>query len=346
MTNAPALSLGLQGGGAHGAFTWGVLDRLLEDESLNIAAMTGTSAGAMNAAVLRAGWGHGGRKEARKRLGAFWRRVAEKSLAIPPILWDAACGGGKLPVESIRTFYETNPFYVGMGFLQNHLSPYQLNPLNLDPLRAVLLEFIDDASLQAGEAPHVFVNATHVRSAKGRIFSGKALTVDAILASACLPQVFQGVVIDGETYWDGGYTGNPALWPLAYHTTCSDLLLVRLEPDRREDLPKTTAEIADRVSEISFGAALRAEIRAIDFVARLVDGGHLTEGARWRKMRLHEISDDPLMRNLGPATKLFPDWRVLETLRDAGREAAQAWLARHRDKIGVESTLDVRKVFL
>lgn len=340
------MSLGLQGGGAHGAFTWGVLDRLLEDESIRIDALTGTSAGAMNAAVLRAGWGAGGRKEARKRLGAFWRRVAEQSLAIPPMLWDAACAGGKLPVESLRVFYETNPFYVGLGFLQNHLSPYQLNPLKLDPLRTVLLEFVTDESLQAGEGPHVFVNATHVASAKGRIFSGEHLTVDAILASACLPQMFRGVEIDGETYWDGGYTGNPALWPITYHTRCSDLLLIRLEPDWRDALPKTSTEIADRVSEISFGAALRAEIRAIDFVARLVDGGHLAAGSRWRKMRLHEISDDAIMRSLGAATKMFPDWRVLETLRDHGRKAAQAWLTENRDKIGVESTLDVQRVFL
>lgn len=345
MTHPPSLALALQGGGAHGAFTWGVLDRLLEDESLHITALTGASAGAMNAAVLRAGWGAGGRTEARKRLAAFWRRVAEKSLAIPPQLWDAACCGEKLPVDSIRAFYENHPFYVGMGFIQNFLSPYQLNPLALDPLRSVLQEFISDESLHAGHGPEVFVNATHVASGKGRIFRRESLTVDAVLASACLPQVFQGVEIKGETYWDGGYTGNPALWPITYSTACSDLMLVRLEPDRRETLPKTMNDINDRVSEISFGSALRAEIRAIDFVARLVDSGQLAPG-RWRKIRLHEVSDDPLMRSLGATTKLFPDWRVLETLRDSGRNQAGAWLARHRDKIGVESTLDVRHVFL
>ncbi|WP_018631349.1 patatin-like phospholipase family protein [Neomegalonema perideroedes] len=341
----PALALGLQGGGAHGAFTWGALDRLLEEEDLEISALTGTSAGAMNAAVLRAGWGEGGRKEARRRLSAFWRRVAERSLAIPPALWDAACAGIKPPVETIRNFYETNPFYVGLGFLQNHVSPYKLNPLNLDPLRSVLLEFVTDESLQAGEGPAVFVNATHVKSAKGRIFRRETLTVDAILASACLPQMFQGVVIDGETYWDGGYTGNPALWPITYDTRSSDLMIIRLEPDLREHLPKSAGEISDRVSEISFGAALRAEIRAIDFVARLVDSGNLAQG-RWRKLRLHEISDDLLMRGLGPTTKIFPDWRVLETLRDAGRRQADSWLKTHKAQIGVESTLDVRRVFL
>ncbi len=332
------MNLALQGGGAHGAFTWGVLDRLLEQERLVIEGISGTSAGAINAAVLAQGYCGGGPEGARAALGHFWRRIGELGRVSPlqggPLDWFARAWG-----------IEPSPSHFAFDAATRLLSPYQFNPLNWHPLRGLLAELIDFDQLARACSVKLFISATNVRSGKNRVFDHRELSVDVLLASACLPFLFQAVEIDGEAYWDGGYMGNPAIYPLIYHCAASDVAIVQVNPIAREELPRTAPEILDRVNEVSFNSTLMREMRAIAFVTKLIEEGRL-EAKGYKRMNMHMIEAEPEMRSLGIESKLNPDPAFLRQLRDTGRRAAGAWLEAHFEDIGERSTIDIGERFL
>ncbi|WP_395701131.1 patatin-like phospholipase family protein [Aquabacterium sp.] len=326
------IDLALQGGGSHGAFTWGVLDALLQDETLGFAGVCGTSAGALNAAVMATGLAAGGAAGARRALAAFWADVGASS----------ACFGLD-PFDTAQKLQD-NPMFGWFSAAMRSVSPYQFNPLGINPLREVLKRHVDEAALRKGPLK-LFVNATSVVTGQPRIFSGASLGLDALLASACLPQLFQAVQIDGVPYWDGGYSGNPALWPLIYETAAVDLLLVRINPLQRAGTPTTAMEILDRVNEITFNAGLVGEMRAIAFVSRLLKEQRL-DGNRYKDLRLHMIGDDAALADFPSSTKLNTDPRLLQQLFQRGQQVANDWLKQHRDDIGERSTLDIEQTFL
>ncbi|MBK1657987.1 patatin-like phospholipase family protein [Paracraurococcus ruber] len=332
------MNLALQGGGTHGAFTWGVLERLLEDERLVFDGVSGTSAGAINAAIFVQGLAEGGREGARRALDKLWRAVAF-NLAASPLR--------NSPIEKAIWGYDLTYSFAYQTFetLSRVFSPYQLNPfpIEFNPLRQVIAENLDEARLKRDpKAIRLFISATNVRTGKPRVFTRTEVNTDVILASACLPNVFKAVEIDGEAFWDGGYLGNPAIWPLYYERGAPDILLVQINVVDRRELPTTPSDIMNRLNEISFNASLMAEMRAIDFVQRLLDGGRL-EQPRYRRIFLHCVEDEERMRQFKLSTKLNGDWDFLQTLRRYGREAADRFLAEHFDAIGRESTLDIQR---
>lgn len=343
------INLALQGGGAHGAFTWGVLDRLLEEDGIAIEGISATSAGAMNAAALKHGWLEGGNQGARDQLDNFWLRLAglEGVLGEAAIEWLRAVSPS--PAFTARML-EFSPATIATEAVTRMFSPYQFNPANYHPLRSIVEEMIDMDAVASEHGPKLFVNATNVRDGKPRIFMGREITPDAILASACLPTLYQAIQIDDkrtgrrEAYWDGGYTGNPALYPLHYHTRAQDLVIVHINPLYREQLPATSAEITSRINEISFNASLLSELRSIDFVNRLIARGVLTAGVM-KHNNVHSVSDDDLMNQLGLASKMTISRTLLLQLKDAGRASMEAFLARHRHHLGSRSSVDLRAMF-
>jgi NTE family protein len=332
------INLALQGGGTHGAFTWGVLDRLLEDERLVIDGVSGTSAGAINAAVLVQGLADGGRLGAITALDRMWRDVAAR-LAVSPLRntpFEKALWGYDLTYSVAYQAFET---------LTRVFSPYQFNPfpMEFNPLRQVLDDNLDWRRLRTDpKAVRLFVSATNVRTGKPRVFTRAEISTDVVLASACLPNVFRAVEIDGEAFWDGGYVGNPALWPLYYERGAPDIVLVQINAIMRAELPTSATDIMNRLNEINFNASLMAEMRAIDFVQRLLDSGRL-EQPRYRRIFLHVIEDEERMREFKLSTKLNGDWEFLQILRRYGREAADRFLAQHFGTLGKESTLDIQR---
>ncbi len=332
------INLALQGGGTHGAFTWGVLDRLLEDERLAIDGVSGASAGAINAAVLVQGLADGGREGATRALDRMWRDVAAR-LAVSPMRntpFEKALWGYDLTYSVAYQAFET---------LTRVFSPYQFNPfpVEFNPLRQVLDDNLDWRRLRTDpKAVRLFISATNVRTGKPRVFNRAEVSTDVVLASACLPHVFRAVEIDGEAYWDGGYVGNPALWPLYYERGAPDIVLVQINAIMRAELPTSATDIMNRLNEINFNASLMAEMRAIDFVQRLLDSGRL-EQPRYRRIFLHVIEDEERMREFKLSTKLNGDWEFLQILRRYGREAADRFLAQHFDTLGKESTLDIQR---
>ena len=338
------IDLALQGGGSHGAFTWGVLDRLLDEPTLAFCGVSGTSAGALNAGVLATGFAAGGRAGAQAALRAFWLDVSGQGgcfggtpPASPPRAWPFSPGLASFNLDQ-------QPVYAWFGEFLRFFSPYQFNPLGLNPLRDVASRHIDVAAMRSGPL-QLFITATSVRTGQPRVFSGLELSIDALLASACLPQVFRAVVIDDEPYWDGGYSSNPALWPLVYRTDPMDILLVRINPLVHADLPDTPVEIADRVNQITFNAGLVSEMRAIAFVQRLVAQGQVDPG-RYKGLRLHMVADDEGLAPLHASSKMNTDRQFLEALHALGHIAAERWLAAHRQDVGVTSSLDIATTFL
>lgn len=325
------IDLALQGGGSHGAFAWGVLDRLLEEKWLTIAAISGTSAGAMNAAVLADGWTAGGAEGARDALEQYWRRVA-KAAAFSPLQ--------RSPFDRLmgRWTLDTSPFYILTDLMSRVLSPYDLNPMGFNPLRAVLAESIDFERL-ARSPIQLFVTATRVRTGRGRIFRNAEITADVLLASACLPTMFRAIEIDGEPYWDGGYAGNPTITPLVRESDAHDTILVQINPTERLEEPRTAAEILNRLNEISFNSPLMKELRMIALLRQAADPGS-GEGARWAKMRTHRIKSDMLAK-LGASSKLNAEWEFVSMLHAEGRQAAEAFLSEHGADIGRQSTADL-----
>jgi NTE family protein len=332
MDRSPVLiDLALQGGGSHGAFTWGVLDRLLEEPWLRIAGISGTSAGAMNAAVLADGWVDGGAEGARTALEGFWQQVS-RAAAFSPLQ--------RSPIDRLmgRWTLDTSPAYVFMDLISRVLSPYTLNPLDFNPLRRILADSIHWDRL-ANSPIKLFITATSVRSGRGRIFRNAEITADVLLASACLPTMFRAIEIDGEPYWDGGFTGNPTITPLVRETDAHDSILVQINPRERSDTPRTAADILNRLNEISFNSPLMKELRMIALLRQVADPG-TGEGARWAQMRTHRIATD-MLAQFGASSKLNAEWEFIAMLRSEGRRAAADFLDANGKDLGKRSTADL-----
>lgn len=331
------INLALQGGGAHGALTWGVLDRILEDQRLLIAGISGTSAGAMNAAVLADGLHKGGREGARDALTAFWRAVSDAA-RLSPIqrsIWGHLSGNFSL---------DRSPVYLFFDHLTRLFSPYELNPFDINPLRDLVARTIDFDCVNGALEPRIYVTATNVRTGRARIFTQPELSVDTLMASACLPTMFKAVQIDGEAYWDGGYIGNPALYPLVDDRACRDIVIVQINPMTRHELPRTGPEILNRVNEISFNSSLIKDLRSIHLLHQLIDAEGL-ETERYRDMRVHLIHADEELQDLDSSSKLNAEWNFLTRLHERGRAWAQRWLEANYDALGVRSTFDLDALF-
>lgn len=331
------VNVALQGGGAHGAFAWGVLDRLLEDSRIGFEAISGTSAGAMNAVVVADGIMKGGPEGARQALEDFWQAVSRE--------------GAKSPIQQslLNVFMgdwslDTSPGYLFFDHLTRLVSPYQLNPLNHNPLRDLLEAQIDFDRVTACDKLKLFISATNVHTGRVRVFTCGEVTADVVMASACLPLMFQAVEIDGIPYWDGGYMGNPALFPFFNSCASSDVILVQINPIERRTTPRTAREILNRVNEIAFNSSLLKELRAIEFVARLIDEGKL-DPSDYKQVLLHRIDSGEEMLALSASSKLNAEWAFLIHLRDIGRTAASRWLDKSFDRIGKESSVDIRTLF-
>jgi NTE family protein len=330
-TDSVPVDFALQGGGAHGAFSWGVLDRALEARRLRIDGISGTSAGAMNAAVLADGYQQGGPEGARAALERFWRQVADAALLSP-------LRRGPLDVLLGNWTLDNSPAYVAIDILSRLFSPYDLGLAGLNPLREILNRSIDFDRLRASPIK-IFVTATNVLTGRGRVFRNAELTVDALLASACLPTMYGAVEIDGEPYWDGGYSGNPTITPLVRECNASDTILVQINPVHRPGTPRSARDIHNRLNEISFNAPLLKELRMIALLRRAANP-EASEGALWGRMKIHRISSD-LMVELGSSSKLNAEWEFLCMLRDEGRRCADAFIANEGQHIGRRSTLDL-----
>ena len=330
------VNLALQGGGAHGAFTWGVLDRVFEDERIRVEAISGTSAGAMNAVVAAQGLFDGGREGARAALDAFWCEIARAGAASPlkrnPInVW---LGDWSL---------DGTPVYVMMDLVNRLASPYDLNPMRLNPLRDLLTNLVDFDKVRNANSIALYLSATNVETGHVRVFQREEVTADVVMASACLPNLFHAVEIDGKPYWDGGYLGNPVLFPFFKRSHSNDIIIVQINPIVREGVPKSAAEILNRVNEITFNSALIAEMRAIEFVCRLLDEGSLDD-SRYSRMMVHMIEARKQMRPLGASSKMNTELGFLRHLFQIGRDAADRWIAAHFDDIGERSTVDLKQI--
>ena len=326
-----SVDLGLQGGGAHGAFTWGVLDRLLEESWLMFDGISGTSAGAMNAVVMADGLTEGGPPQARVALEQFWKRVSDAALLSP-------LRRGPIEILTGRWTLDYSPVFAVLDIAARVLSPYDTNPFGSNPLTQILADSVRFDRLAAAPIK-LFVTATNVRTGRGRVFRNADITPDVLLASACLPTMFQAVEIDGEAYWDGGYSGNPSMAPLIRECHASDTILVQINPIERPGTPKTAREIHNRLNEIAFNAVLIKELRMAALLRKVVDPGS-GEGAILAKMRIHRIASDAMI-DLGYSSKLLAEWEFFCMLRDEGRRAAEAFLDAHGADLGVRSTLDI-----
>ncbi|MEP0234074.1 patatin-like phospholipase family protein [Roseibium sp.] len=328
------INLALQGGGAHGAFTWGVLDWLLEDNRFHIDGLTGTSAGAMNAVVLASGFQENGAEGAREKLDQFWWEVSQQAFLSPikrsPI--DVAMGQWSL---------DFSPSYLAFDLMSRFSSPYEFNPLNINPLRDVVDRVVDFDRVHQCQGLRLFVAATNVYSGKIRVFSERDVNLDAVMASACLPHLFQAVEIDGEPYWDGGYMGNPPLYPLFYNTGTPDIVLIQINPVERRETPKTAREILNRVNEITFNSTLLRELRAVDFVSRLIEDEKLS-AEQYMKVHVHRITADEL-KPLQASSKVNAEWAFLTELKSIGRNAAESWVDQNFAAVGSHSTVNLRQ---
>jgi len=325
------IDLALQGGGSHGAFTWGVLDRLLDEPWLRIEAISGTSAGAMNAAVLAHGWTKGGAAGAKSALDSYWREIA-RAAAFSPLQ--------RSPLDRIlgRWSLDSSPAYLAFDLTTRVFSPYHLNPLDLNPLRSLLAASIDFEQL-AHTSIKLFITATSVRTGRGRIFRNGEISADVLLASACLPTMFQAIEIDGEYYWDGGFAGNPTITPLIRESAAQDTILVQINPRERTDVPRAANDVLNRINEISFNSSLMKELRMIALLRQVADPGH-GEGARWARMRTHRIWTDKLVE-FGASSKLNAEWEFVAMLKEEGRLSADHFLAAHGGDLGRQSTADL-----
>src|SRR5258706_1339564 len=326
-----SVDFALQGGGSHGAFAWGVLDRLLEEDWLHIDGISGTSAGAMNAAVLASGYAKDGKRGARDALEGFWRRVSDAARFSPM---------RRTPFDIMmgRWTLDTSPAFLALDLAARLFSPYDLNPFGTNPLKQILSEYVDFERISAVQI-RLFVTATNVRNGRGRVFRNAGITPDVLLASACLPTMFQAIEIEGEPYWDGGYSGNPTITPLVRECSSRDTILVQINPVERPGTPRSSRDILNRLNEISFNATLLKELRMIAVLRQVADPGN-REGAQWAGMRIHRITS-PLMIDLGYSSKLNAEWDFLSMLRGEGRRAAEEFLSAHGPDIGYRSSFDL-----
>ena len=334
-----SINLALQGGGAHGAFGWGVMDKFLEDGRLEIEGISGASAGSMNAVVYAYGKLRGN-DSARQALHDFWKAVSDsgQQYVFKPNLWQKMWGmdlAFDLFAQSVKR-------------MASSFSPYQLNPMNYNPLRDILERQIDFEELERSSSTKLFLSATNVRTGKPKVFYTHEINADIVMASACLPQLFHAVPIDGEYYWDGGYMGNPVLYPLFYHTKSVDVVILHIVPIERDELPHSLAEIDNRVNEITFNCALMKELRAIVYVQKLINDGWIKEEfvPKLKYIYVHSVRADRALADLSLETKMESDWGFLTMLRDRGRACAADWLAQNFQHVGVRSSVDMQKDFL
>ena len=323
--------MALQGGGAHGAFTWGVLDRLLEEKNLTITGISGTSAGAMNAAVLTDGFEKGGANLAKEKLHDFWRAMSD--------------AGSFSPFQSdlfSNSWTGWSPMTIWMDTLSRFASPYQFNPFNINPLKRVLEETIDYDCLRNCNSIRLYISATNVRTNRLRIFTSKEMSSDVLLASGCLPELHQAVEINGEAYWDGGFMGNPTLEPLLHNCHSKDVIIVQLNPTERDTIPQTAMEIAERQREITLNSSLMREIRGIAYITRAVEQGDMN-APKYSRIYLHQISAQEVTRNLNGASKFDTSWPFLTGLRDQGRDHTDAWLSKHKRHLSKKTTLPLKE---
>lgn len=340
------INLALQGGGSHGAFTWGVLDRLLEDGRIDLEGLSGTSAGAVNAVLLAHGLQLGGKEGARAKLEEFWKASSKagdkfspmKSSPLDDMIGSAFGGMGPMATATYNAF----------DAITRTISPYEFNPFDINPLRDTLAECIDFEQLSGCTDVKLFINATNVKTGKARIFETKDVSLDAVMASACLPNLFKAVEIDGESYWDGGFAGNPAIFPFFYKCDSQDVMIVHINPMLRDNVPKTAPEIMNRINEISFNATLIAELRAIKFASKLVQNDWLKDEYhnKIRDVYVHSIRADDALEDLNVASKFDVSWSFLSMLKDRGRDVADQWLAQNFDAIGQKSSVDLDHEFL
>ncbi len=335
--NRKEVELALQGGGAHGAFTWGVLDRLLEDGRLHIEGLSGTSAGAMNGAIVADGIVRGGYDAARERLQEFWSAVSDAG-RFSPIR--------RSPIDVLfgRWSLDHSPGYLAAEAMSRILSPYDFNPLDINPLRDIVAEHVDFDCVNRCTDLKLFITATNVRTGRPKIFRQPEISVDALMASACLPTLFQAVEIDGEAYWDGGFMGNPALFPLVDECDARDTIIVQINPIERNELPTTAADIANRVNEITFNASLIKELRSLGFLWEVIHHENL-QRSEYRDARIHRIDGGATMLKLSVSSKFNAEWDFLVYLRDAGRASASQWLEDNFDDVGRRSTVDLSGLF-
>ncbi|MGD1843675.1 MAG: patatin-like phospholipase family protein [Thermonemataceae bacterium] len=332
------IAVALQGGGSHGAFTWGVLDRLLDEEEIALDGFCGTSAGAMNATILAHGLQVGGRTKAKELLYTFWKKVSDQAIfsLLQPSLLDKSIDNGNMDYSFGFWFSEIVSMYA---------SPYQFNPVDYNPLRDILLDIVDFDKLKSCEETKLFVCATNVRRGRAKVFDMEHISCDAVLASCCLPFLFKAITIDGEDYWDGGYMGNPPIFPLIDGTSSSDILIVQINPINIDETPKDAVGIRDRVNEISFNASLMHEMRKIDLVDRLLKKG-MNLDDRFRDMYIHNINPEVDLAYYNVSSKLNATWDFITYLHDLGRKYADEWIEENLAYVGVKSTCDVRETFL
>ncbi|GAB4200716.1 MAG: patatin-like phospholipase family protein [Bacteroidia bacterium] len=332
------ITLALQGGGAHGAFTWGVLDRLLEVDEIEVEAMTGTSAGAVNTVVCAYGLHVGGPQKARELLEQLWKKISlNASIFLKPSPLDAFSGGD----------IYNSPGYIFFNTLTQYVSPYAFNPFNYNPLRSILNEIVDFQELQKYNKKKLFICATNVKTNRAKIFTNKEITVDAVLASACLPFLFQAVKIGDDYYWDGGYMGNPPLSPMINNTTSQDVVLIKINSININTLPVSARDIADRVNEISFNSSLINEMKFIHYRNELIRNGIIKADGKFnREIFIHVISGYNVLSKLGYSSKLNTSYQFLKNLKEEGRKVADKWLHDNYHKIGAHSTFDIEEHFL
>ena len=345
----PRVNLALQGGGSHGAFTWGVLDALLEDGRISLEGISGTSAGAMNAVALAQGFAQANdkvkadpREAAREALANFWNGIVQMGALSEAQRAPFDVLFGRMGDDNSSTAVWANAM---TSFWSSTMSPYQNNPFDLNPLRNFLESQIDFEGLARLQTLKVFVVATRVSTGKAEVFSGKRLTADAVMASACLPMAFKAVEIEGDYFWDGGYSGNPAIHPLIYDCTSRDIVLVQINPIKRDKLPTTSAQILDRINEITFNAGLIAEMRAIDFVKRLLAEGKL-DPTYYKDVLMHRIDGGEALEALTASSKTSTSGSLIHTLRDLGQANARAWLSKHYTSLGTKCTVNIQQDYL
>jgi len=338
MAELKMIDLALQGGGSHGAFTWGVLDRLLEDDRILIEGICGTSAGAMNSVVLADGLDRKGKEGAREALAHFWAEVSNAGRFSP---------FQRTPLDRLqgRWTLDYSPGYIFFDLMSRMVSPYEINPLNMNPLRDLIASLVDFEHVRHAEGIKLFVAATNVRTGKQKVFRREEMTADMVMASACLPTIFQAVVIDGEAYWDGGYMGNPALFPLLEECQARDLVLVQINPIARDEIPRRSADIQNRLNEITFNTALIKEIRTLSLLQKYKRQDD-PEEERYTKTLFHRINADAELEPLGVSSKVNSEWEFLEHLHDVGYRITDAWLKENFRHLGKRSTLDVESVYL
>lgn len=334
--NTKAINIALQGGGSHCALSWGILDKLLEDGRIKIDSISATSASAMNAIVLAHGLATGGNDGAREALYQFWKKISEAGLKYNPVR--------KTPIEEFWGIsIENSMSYFLFNLLTKTFSPYQLNPFNFNPLRDILQESVDFDLIKSSKLLKIYISATNVKTGKIKVFDNNDISIDAVMASACLPLMFQSVNIDNEFYWDGGFMGNPAIYPLIYNSDCNDILILHINPIYRDQMPGTAAEILNRMNEISFNSSLLREMRAIAFVTKLIKNDWIKEEytKNLKSIYIHAIRADVTMQNFSVASKLSPDWAFINHLFNEGYRQGNEWLLRNFNSVGKKTTIDI-----